>query len=130
MGIEYPVHDVEIFADILLVRAFDNLLDNSIRHGLKVTKICISTDIQSDLLYILWEDDGVGIPIQDKEKIFDRGFGKNTGLGLFFIRDILAITGITIQEKGIEGKGAKFEIIVPEGSWRYQEKKSLTHNRG
>ena len=66
----------------------------------------------------LREDDGVGVAADEKEKIFDRGFGKNTGLGLFLAREILSITGITICETGQPGKGARFEMTVPKGMWR------------
>jgi len=45
--------------------------------------------------------------------IFDKGFGKNTGLGLFPAREILSITGITIRETGEPGKGVRFEITAP-----------------
>jgi len=38
--------------------------------------------------------------------------------GLFFIREILDITGITITETGEPGKGARFEMKVPNGMWR------------
>jgi signal transduction histidine kinase len=48
---------------------------------------------------------------------------KNTGLGLFLSREILAITGITITENGTPGKGARFEITVPEGMYRFVKKK-------
>ena len=64
------------------------------------------------------EDDGTGIPAEEKEKIFERGYGKNTGLGLFLTREILGITGITIRETGIPGKGARFEIAVPTAAYR------------
>jgi signal transduction histidine kinase len=53
------------------------------------------------------------------ERIFERGYGKNTGLGLFLSREILAITGITITENGVPGKGARFEITVPKGAYRF-----------
>jgi signal transduction histidine kinase len=59
---------------------------------------------------LVYEDDGQGIPEEEKEKIFLRGYGKNTGLGLFLIKEILAITGITIVENGIYGMGARFEM--------------------
>jgi len=49
---------------------------------------------------IVCEDDGEGIGADEKEMIFDRGFGKNTGLGLALSREILDITGITIRETG------------------------------
>jgi signal transduction histidine kinase len=47
-----------------------------------------------------------------------RGFGKQTGLGLFFTREVLAITGLSITETGTPGKGARFEIAVPKGEYR------------
>ena len=68
---------------------------------------------------IVCEDDGDGVASCDKERIFDRGFGKNTGLGLALSREILDITGITIQETGTPGAGARFEITVPAGSCRF-----------
>ena len=46
------------------------------------------------------------------------GDGKNTGPGLALVREILDITGITIQETGEPGKGAGSEISMPEGMWR------------
>jgi signal transduction histidine kinase len=67
---------------------------------------------------IVCEDDGEGIPAEEKERIFDRGFGKNTGMGLFLAREILSITGITIRETGKPGKGGRFEIMVPKGVYR------------
>lgn len=59
-----------------------------------------------------------GVPVNEKIWIFERGFGKNTGLGLFLSREILSITGITIKEAGGPGKGAQFEMTVPNGAWR------------
>ncbi|MCX6699857.1 MAG: ATP-binding protein [Methanomicrobiales archaeon] len=67
---------------------------------------------------IVCEDDGVGVQADEKERIFERGFGKNTGLGLALSREILDITGITIREVGEPGKGARFEMVVPKGAWR------------
>jgi signal transduction histidine kinase len=55
----------------------------------------------------------------DKERIFEKGFGKNTGLGLFLTREILAITGLSIRESGVCGKGVRFEIMVPKGKFRF-----------
>ena len=54
-----------------------------------------------------------------KEKIFQRGIGSQNSLGLFFAREILDITGITIRETGIFGSGARFEITVPAGMFRF-----------
>lgn len=64
-------------------------------------------------------DNGAGISLEDKQHLFERGFGKNTGLGLFLSWEILSITGISIDETGTPGNGARFEIMVPEGAFRY-----------
>jgi PAS domain S-box-containing protein len=109
----------EMFADPLIVKVFYNLMDNAARYGEKISTIRFSVQESGENYLIVCEDDGEGIPAKEKEKIFDRGFGKNTGLGLFFAREILSITGITIRETGEPGKGARFEIVVPKGAYRF-----------
>jgi len=108
----------EVFADPLIVKVFYNLMDNAVRYGGKITTIRFSVEEAGDDHRIVCEDDGDGIVAGEKEKIFDKGFGKNTGLGLALSREILDITGITIRETGEPGKGARFEMTVPKGAWR------------
>jgi sensor histidine kinase regulating citrate/malate metabolism len=67
---------------------------------------------------LVCEDDGVGVPLPEKECRFEQCVGKNTGMGLFLSREILMITSITIRESGDPCKGARFEIMIPPGSWR------------
>ncbi len=112
--------DIEIFADPMLEMVFSNLLDNSIRHGDRVTQITVSYEETPVGLVISFADDGAGIPAGEKEAVFERGYGSNTGLGLFLVREILAITGIGIRETGTPGRGARFEIVVPPGSYRFR----------
>jgi signal transduction histidine kinase len=114
------IQGVMLFSDPMLDKIFFNLLDNSIRHGEHVTEIRVSSHQSAGNLLVIWEDNGTGIAADEKERIFERGFGKNTGLGLFLVREILALTGITIAETGEQGKGARFEILVPEGKFRFQ----------
>ncbi|RPI39476.1 MAG: response regulator [Methanoregulaceae archaeon] len=112
---------LELFADPLLERVFHNLLDNAIRHGEHVKTITVTSESTDRGLLIRWEDDGTGIPDAEKERIFERGYGKHTGLGLFLAREILSLTGITIRETGIFGTGARFELMVPAGMYRYPQ---------
>lgn len=107
-----------IYADPMLKTVFGNLLDNSVRHGERVTAIRVSAHPSGRNLTVVWEDNGVGIPAGEKDHIFDRGYGKNTGLGMFLAREILSLTGITILENGEPGKGARFEMTVPAGAYR------------
>jgi len=74
--------------------------------------------MHGDACLLFYTDDGVGVPAKDKQRIFERGFGKHTGLGLFLTREILSITGIAIAETGLYGGGVQFELLVPAGSFR------------
>jgi PAS domain S-box-containing protein len=114
---------IEVFADPLITAVFYNLMDNAVRHGGKITTLRFSVGERDGAPILVCEDDGVGVPAGDKERIFDRGFGKNTGLGLALAREILDITGITIRETGEPGKGARFEMLVPKGAFRLPEAK-------
>jgi PAS domain S-box-containing protein len=112
---------LEIFTDKLIEKVFFNLIENSIRHGETVSTIHIGYTKRDQNIIVIYEDNGAGIPSEEKEAIFDRGHGKNTGYGLFLVREVLAITGLSISETGSPGKGARFEIIVPAGSFRISE---------
>jgi PAS domain S-box-containing protein len=111
-----------VFADPLLERVLYNLLDNALRYGEKVATIRARYQKGADGVILVVEDDGVGIPSKNKAQIFNRGFGKHTGLGLFLAREILSITGMMIMETGFPGTGARFEIHVPPGGYRFADK--------
>jgi signal transduction histidine kinase len=107
-----------IYADPLIEKVFYNLMENSIRHGEHITTMAFSYHETPEGLVIVYTDNGVGIAAEDKERIFIRGFGKNTGLGMFLSREILGITGMVIKETGEQGKGVRFEISVPGENYR------------
>jgi PAS domain S-box-containing protein len=119
IAIVVETNTLEIYADLLIEKVFFNLIDNSIRHGDRITRIRIGYQREDTGLFLVYEDDGIGVPDPEKERIFERGFGKNTGYGLFLIREILSITGLTIKENGIFEKGTRFEIFVPQGLFRF-----------
>ncbi|QYZ78273.1 PAS domain S-box protein [Methanofollis formosanus] len=119
LSIDVRTGQLEVFADPLFEKVIFNLVDNTIRHGEKATKVCISFHNENNEGILVIEDDGRGVPSGIKEHIFSRGFGREgSGLGLFLVREILGITGMTIQETGEEGAGARFEIVVPAGAFR------------
>ncbi|MDO9035314.1 MAG: PAS domain-containing sensor histidine kinase [Methanoregula sp.] len=113
----------EVFADPLMVKVCYNMMDNAVRYGGKITTLRFSALEREGDHIVVCEDDGEGVVANEKEMIFKRGFGKNTGLGLTLAREILDITGITIRETGEPGKGARFEMRVPEGAYRLIEVK-------
>ncbi|MCK9580893.1 MAG: PAS domain S-box protein [Methanoregula sp.] len=113
------IENTEVFADPLLEKVFYNLVDNAIRYGEHVSVIRFYYEVSDRGISLICEDNGEGIPYKSKDEIFERGVGRNTGMGLFLTREILMITDIRIREIGIPGHGARFEILIPNGTWRF-----------
>jgi signal transduction histidine kinase len=112
-----------MFADPLLEMVFFNLAENVLKHGTTVTKITVHYFETTKGLTLVFEDNGKGIPREMKERIFERAGGEKNTLGLFLVREILEITGITLVETGTYGEGARFEIQVPKKLYRFAVKK-------
>ena len=112
--------NLEIFADPLLEKVCQRLFENSVKHGDHVTHIRVWHTATPDGVTVFFEDDGIGISAEMKEQIFLRGegTGRASMRSLIFVREILDITGITIKETGEPGKGVRFEMKVPKGSYR------------
>jgi signal transduction histidine kinase len=117
--IDIQIHGLEIFADLLLEKVFYNLIDNAFRYGgPAMTAIRFTAHREGDSMVVVCEDDGLGISGETRKNLFRRGFGRNTGYGLFLIREVLSISGLTIAENSKPGSGARFEILVPKGLYR------------
>lgn len=125
-GVKFFIQEgnFEVYADPLLQKVLYNLFHNALNHGEKVSEISICFYEQKESAIIEIKDNGIGIPESMKKAIFEKGVGKNTGLGLFLIRSILSITGLEIDEIGVEGEGARFIITIPHGNWRSGVSKS------
>jgi PAS domain S-box-containing protein len=110
-------HGLTVLADSLLRQLFYNLIDNSLKYGERPTRIrihCEKTD--GDQLKLVYEDDGIGISLDAKPKIFDGGYttGKGSGYGLYLVKKMMEVYGWTIQDTGTHGKGAQFTINIPK----------------
>lgn len=86
-----------------------------------MTEIDVSCISDQGKLILVWQDNGVGISKEKKEKIFERGVGDATGLGLSLLRGILSLTGIIILENWEPGMGARFEITIPKQGVRHKD---------
>lgn len=106
-----------VHADPLLEKVFSALIQNAIQHGRKTTRVSFSYQKNDNGIILVCEDDGIGIAPERKEEVFEMGVGENTGFGLFLVREILAMTGFSIRETGEPGRGARFEIAIPAGSF-------------
>jgi len=107
----------EVNADPMLPKVFHNLIENSLFHGGNVSRISFSAVKGEGQLLLCYEDDGKGIDDQTREWLFTKGMGYH-GFGMFLSKQILALTGVTIEEKGEKGRGVKFVLTVPSGNFR------------
>jgi PAS domain S-box-containing protein len=120
--LDCDLHGLEIYSVPLIDRVFYNLMQNAIKHGKTLTRISFSCQETSDGLVLICEDDGVGIPFEQKPHIFDRVVGGVGKFGLFFVHEFLGISGMIITETGEPGKGARFQIAVPKEGYRFAGK--------
>lgn len=112
---------LQLYADPLLEKVFYNLIENSLRHGGHVTRIELRYEEMADGILLVYTDDGVGVPSEDKDTIFRRAYGSDHGYGLFLCQQILMLTDMGIVENGEPGRGARFEISVPKGNFRFAD---------
>ncbi len=116
--IENECKGLVVVADSLLKQLFYNFIDNSLKHGQKVSQIRLHYTKEGDGVRLFYEDDGVGISEINKSKLFKAGFttGNGSGLGLYLIKKMMDVYGWTITEEGEPGKGEKFAISIPSSS--------------
>ncbi|PVX24581.1 MAG: hypothetical protein CW716_09750, partial [Candidatus Bathyarchaeum sp.] len=105
---------LKVMADSLLRQLFYNMAENTLKYGEDVTEIKVYYKEEPEQLKLVYEDNGVGIPENEKEKIFQEGYGKGTGYGLYLIKKICEAYCWTIKETGVPGKGAQFTMTIPK----------------
>ena len=106
-----------LLADSFLRQLFYNFIDNTLKYGQKTTIIHVHYQkVNDDCLKLIYEDDGVGIPFENKLNLFKEGFstGGSTGFGLFLTKKMMDIYGWSIVEEGKPGRGVKFAIPIPK----------------
>jgi len=120
VALRFWAERLELFADPLFHDVLTHVVENALRHGTTLKNLVVTYHRTDGGLDLIIEDDGIGIPSEKKELIFEYDSGKHSGLGLYICRQILGVTGMTIVENGKEGAGARFVIHVPEGNYRIE----------
>ena len=123
-NIHINLHLAEDLPEILvnkdeMYQVFLNLITNA-RDAMPHGGILTITTKKRKGMEIIFEDSGVGIPREIRDKIFDPFFttkevGKGTGLGLSITRSIVERYGGTIEVESEEGRGTNFTIKLPAG---------------
>lgn len=104
-------------------RALVNVLDNADTYGRGATRITIEARAHGTAVAV--EDHGPGVPVEDREAIFERfgrgtssrgrrGSGTGTGLGLALARENLRLQGGDLWVEDNEPKGSRFVLLLPD----------------
>jgi signal transduction histidine kinase len=100
----------------------ENLVDNAVKYSHEGTEIVVSIDRVGEHVEIVVKDRGVGIRKRDYTKLFNKfsrlpnEFSANSegsGLGLYWVRQIVALHGGTIDVSSRENKGTEFLVKLP-----------------
>jgi signal transduction histidine kinase len=104
----------------LLFQVFSNLLSNAIKYSPNGGLIEISAEIDSQQVVVAIEDHGIGIPVKDLDRLFERYHrGSNvsgivgTGVGLYLVKMVVDLHGGNITVKSQEGEGSRFSVRLP-----------------
>lgn len=116
--------DLTIYADRThLSNILSNLIDNAIKYSGEAVSIDIKAERVDNIIRLSITDNGIGIPADKQEHIFDRFYRiphgnlhnvKGYGLGLFYVRLMTEKHGGSITVKSTPGKGSTFVIQIPD----------------
>ena len=99
-----------------------NLVENAIKYNREEGKVWVTLDADHKFFYVKVEDNGVGIPKEFQERVFERFYRVDkarsretggTGLGLAITKNIILLHQGAIRLKSEEGKGATFTVRIP-----------------
>ena len=102
-----------------LGQVITNLLSNAIKYSPEADRIIVSSVINDDVIKLCVQDFGIGIPLEEQPKLFNRFFRvmNNTypglGLGLFICNEIIKRHSGRMEFKSQEGKGSVFCFTLP-----------------
>jgi two-component system phosphate regulon sensor histidine kinase PhoR len=107
---------------IHLTNLLYNLVDNAVKYTATEPRIVISTTSNTEGITVSVMDNGVGIPVSEQRKIFERLYriptgnvhnAKGFGLGLSYVRTVVERHGGSIRLDSAPGKGSTFHIFLP-----------------
>ena len=105
----------------LLTRLLQNLVENALKYGKPDGHVWISVARQAEEVQLTVRDDGIGIPPEEQEKVWDRFYQVDTsrhssgaGLGLSMVRQIAKIHGGYMTLESIPEVGSSFTLHLPD----------------
>jgi heavy metal sensor kinase len=115
---------LDVWADRLILRqAVINLLDNAVKYSPVGGRIHVDVSIDNHIVLIAFQDSGPGIPIEHRDKVFERFYRVDkartraeggTGLGLSIVKWAVSVNGGSIDFDSEPEHGCTFTMRLPE----------------
>ncbi|HLT96914.1 MAG TPA: GAF domain-containing sensor histidine kinase [Acidimicrobiia bacterium] len=126
----FPGHRFALWAEqpvllegdmLRLHRVVGNLIENAAIHGPTDGLVTVEVSQEGEEAVLAVSDRGPGVPVEDRERIFERfvrldGSGAGTGIGLYLVKALVDSHGGSIDVSDAPGGGARFEVRLPAGS--------------
>ncbi len=104
----------------LLFQVFNNIISNAVKYSPRGGVIKVTARMDAGQIEVMVQDQGLGIPEADRERLFERYYrGSNvsgivgTGIGLYLVKTVIDLHGGTIAVESKEGEGSRFLIRLP-----------------
>jgi signal transduction histidine kinase len=110
-----------------LTLALTNILGNAVKHSPDGSTITIRGWEQDSEVHIAVRDQGPGFAPEDADKLFEKYYRSvaerhrkvpGSGLGLYIVKTVAERHGGSVSARSEPGKGAEFEVVVPNGDKR------------
>jgi len=99
----------------LLMEVFANLIENSLIHS-GADQLAISTEVAEGTVTVRIEDDGRGIPEDERESIFGRGYSRGessgSGLGMYIVNQLVETYEGEVTVEASDLGGARFDVTL------------------
>lgn len=105
---------------VRLRQALYNLLANALRFTPEEGRVVVTAERRGDMVSIIVEDSGIGIPEADRPRVFERFYKASNasqtsgvGLGLALVKEVAELHGGSIELRSEVGKGTAAELKLP-----------------
>jgi two-component system, OmpR family, sensor histidine kinase SenX3 len=105
-----------------LIMAIQNLVENAVNYSPEGTQVTVSSIVKDGIITISITDQGIGIPENEKERIFERFYrvdparsreSGGTGLGLSIVKHVATKHGGEVSVWSVENVGSTFSLKLP-----------------
>jgi two-component system sensor histidine kinase SenX3 len=105
-----------------LIMAIQNLVENAVNYSPEGTQVTVSSIVKNGIITISITDQGIGIPENEKERIFERFYrvdparsreSGGTGLGLSIVKHVATKHGGEVSVWSVENVGSTFSLKLP-----------------